>query len=250
MDIVALICSSCKTGVRIPLESVDQSSRDAFFEAHLNHTGISMITDEDFQMIRLPAGYTEIGGSSVSKFPVNPALLSKSKPQLALDGKAPPFGFPGSPVITPIVSPKADLDKPARPSWDDYFLRIAEAVALRGTCTRLQVGAVLTQRNKIIATGYNGAPSGLPHCNHAENGDLKGGHCSVAEHAERNAIIACEIGKNGSTLYCTASPCVGCLRSAVTAGVSRFVYRSAYRESPEIQQIASLAKIELVAAGR
>ncbi len=90
-----------------------------------------------------------------------------------------------------------------RPDWDLYFIRIAKEVASRSTCKRAAVGAVITRNNRILATGYNGAPEGEQHC--TEVGcDVVDGHCVRVIHAEENAIIQAReygISLEGATLY-------------------------------------------------
>lgn len=120
-----------------------------------------------------------------------------------------------------------------RPSFDETFARIAEIIAERGTCPRLQVGAVLVNpRNQIIATGYNGAAKGMRHC--SEVGCLvspKDGSCKRAVHAEVNALVQCArngTDPEGATLYGTHRPCVNCASFLITAGISRIVYAAPY----------------------
>ncbi len=91
-----------------------------------------------------------------------------------------------------------------RPGWDLYFIRIAKEVASRSTCPRAAVGAVIVKDDKILATGYNGAPAGKPHC--IDVGcDMRDGHCKRAVHAETNALIAARntagMSVVGATLY-------------------------------------------------
>ncbi|MER7208497.1 deaminase [Streptosporangium sp. NPDC000239] len=126
-----------------------------------------------------------------------------------------------------------------RPSWDDYFLRIARAVAARGDCSRRQVGAVLVRPDRRIAsTGYNGVPPGSPGClaspcervglalRSVDGGGVCPGYSDCRSvHAEANALLYaskddCE---GSSTLYCTDEPCVGCLKLIRGAGVARIV---------------------------
>mgnify|MGYP001309321727 CR=1 FL=1 len=117
-----------------------------------------------------------------------------------------------------------------RPSWDAYFMELAEVVAKRSTCPRRHVGAVLVRDRRILATGYNGAPPGFPHC--TEEGCLmRDGHCVRAIHAEVNAIVQAAlhgVTVQGSTLYTTATPCIHCAKMLIGAGVRRIVYREWY----------------------
>jgi len=119
----------------------------------------------------------------------------------------------------------------ARPSWDEYFMDIARAVATRATCSRRAVGAVIVKDKRILSTGYNGAPVGLRHCDHTDGGDMIGGHCARSTHAEQNAIVqAARHGTSieGATMYCTDHPCLSCAKLLINAGVRRVVYGQAY----------------------
>ncbi|HEX3466433.1 MAG TPA: cytidine/deoxycytidylate deaminase family protein [Candidatus Elarobacter sp.] len=118
----------------------------------------------------------------------------------------------------------------ARPGWDEYFMEIARTVATRATCPRASVGAVLTRDHRILTTGYNGAPRGVPHC--LDVGcTMVDGHCLRATHAEANAIVQGAlhgVSTQGATAYCTHQPCAGCTKLLISAGVERIVYRDAY----------------------
>ena len=126
-----------------------------------------------------------------------------------------------------------------RPSWDEYFMQIADVAATRSTCVRRHVGAVLVSDRHILATGYNGVPAGIEHC--SERGCLReslgipsGTKHELCRglHAEQNALIQAArhggIAKDGATLYCTAHPCAQCAKMLINAGVSRVVYRNEY----------------------
>ena len=118
-----------------------------------------------------------------------------------------------------------------RPSWDEYFMNIAKAVASRSTCSRRSVGALVVRDKRILATGYNGAPAGLRHCDHTDGGDMRDGHCARSTHAEQNAIVqAARHGTmiDGATVYCTAQPCLTCAKLLVNAGAKRVVYEGDY----------------------
>lgn len=125
-----------------------------------------------------------------------------------------------------------------RPDWDTYFMRITKLVATRSSCLRRSVGAVLVKDKRILATGYNGAPAGMAHCEEA--GCLRDRlHIPSGErhelcrglHAEQNAII--QAARQGteikdSTLYCTTAPCSLCAKMLINAGVTRIVYEGSY----------------------
>jgi len=126
----------------------------------------------------------------------------------------------------------------ARPGWDEYFMEITRLVAKRSTCLRRQVGAVLVKDKNILATGYNGAPSGVAHC--LDVGCLReklqipsGERHELCRglHAEQNAIIqAAKHGTNidGATLYSTTMPCIICSKMIINAGIRRVVYEIGY----------------------
>ena len=125
----------------------------------------------------------------------------------------------------------------ARPSWDAYFMQIAHLVKTRATCPRRQVGAVIVRDRRILATGYNGAPAGLPHCptggpdHDWPDGCMRAGHCIRALHAEQNALLqAARIGVacEGGTIYVTCQPCSACAKMVINAGVQRVIYEGDY----------------------
>ena len=129
----------------------------------------------------------------------------------------------------------------ARPSWDEYFMAITDQVAQRATCTRRHIGAVLVKDKRILATGYNGVPSGLAHCDEAgclreRLGIPSGTQHELCRgiHAEQNAVIQAArhgIAIDGATVYCTHQPCVLCAKILINAGISEIVYRDAYPDS-------------------
>ncbi len=118
-----------------------------------------------------------------------------------------------------------------RQSWDDYFLDLARATSTRATCSRRKHGAIIVQDRRIVATGYNGGPSGYPHC---EDGgcpraasNAPQGHdyeACIAIHAEANALLfASPQERSGATLYCTGAPCFGCAKLIANSGVAEVV---------------------------
>jgi dCMP deaminase len=117
-----------------------------------------------------------------------------------------------------------------RPSWDDYFMDITQQVAKRSTCDRARVGAVIVKERRILTTGYNGSPAGLPHCD--EIGHLMvAGHCVRTLHAEQNAIIQAAlhgVSVAGSTMYVTHQPCLTCAKMIINAGIRRVVHAGRY----------------------
>lgn len=136
-----------------------------------------------------------------------------------------------------------------RLSWDRYFMGFALHAAERATCVRAKVGAVIVKDRAVVATGYNGAPSGLPHC--TEVGCLEyttinpdgqqDRYCFRTIHAEVNAIA--QAAKNGvsilgSMIYVTHSPCIHCCKVLLNTGVYRIVYAKPYR----LESIVSLVE--------
>lgn len=125
-----------------------------------------------------------------------------------------------------------------RPEWDSYFMEITHVVAKRSTCLRRQIGAIIVLDKRILATGYNGAPSNVPHCE--EVGCLRkklqvpsGERHELCRglHAEQNAIIQAALHGSpikGATLYCTHRPCVVCAKMIINAGIVEIVYEGEY----------------------
>lgn len=135
-----------------------------------------------------------------------------------------------------------------RPSWEEYFMEIAALVARRSTCLRRQVGAVMVKGKNILATGYNGTPSGITHCEQAgclrQQLNVPSGErheLCRGLHAEQNAII--QAAKHGiniadATLYCTNSPCIICSKMLINAGVQRIIYREGYPDLLSMEMLA------------
>lgn len=119
-----------------------------------------------------------------------------------------------------------------RVTRDTLFLSIAKLFALRSTCSRLSVGAVIVKNKRIISSGYNGPPAGEPHCNDCTCNPKE--PCKRAIHAEANAIkwaMDNNIDLIGGTLYCTHLPCTNCATKIVKSGISKVVYSEDYRDS-------------------
>jgi dCMP deaminase len=129
-----------------------------------------------------------------------------------------------------------------RPSWDEYFMQITQLVASRATCLRRKVGAILVRDKRILTTGYNGPPAGLPHCDELggclrDKMEVASGErheLSRAVHAEQNAIIQAAVhgfSIEGATLYATNQPCGLCTKMLVNAGVREFVVAEGYPDT-------------------
>ncbi len=130
------------------------------------------------------------------------------------------------------------MSEHTRPTWDEYFMAIVDDVATRSTCCRRKVGAILVKDKRVIATGYNGGPTGLAHC--LDIGCLRqklnipsGQQHELCRgvHAEQNAIIQAArygVHTDGSILYCTTQPCAQCTKMLLNAGVTEIVFREGY----------------------
>lgn len=130
-----------------------------------------------------------------------------------------------------------------RMSVDEIQLRIAELWSLRGTCNRLHVGAVLSYDGRTLVSGYNGAPPGVRHCSCAPGGVDPANPCFVSVHAEANVIAYAArygISTEGTTLYCTHSPCIDCAKLMVSAGVHRVVYVNEFKDTRGIDLLRSV----------
>uniref|UniRef100_A0A7C4ETN1 dCMP deaminase family protein n=1 Tax=Desulfomonile tiedjei TaxID=2358 RepID=A0A7C4ETN1_9BACT len=128
-----------------------------------------------------------------------------------------------------------------RPTWHEYFLLLAKLVSARSTCNSRKIGAVIVRKNRILATGYNGAVHGAPHCTDrgpdfclrrsigASDAD-KYNYC-ISSHAEVNAIDQAArfgISLEGATLYCTLEPCNWCFKQLIQAGIQEVYYEEPY----------------------
>lgn len=129
-----------------------------------------------------------------------------------------------------------------RPSWDDYFMAMTRLVATRSNCDRLAAGAILVKDNRIIATGYNGAPPGLPHCDDVGH-LMEGGHCVRTIHGEHNVLLQVArlqgASTEGATLYSKYAPCIHCAKYIVACGIKRVVFSKIYRHSEVVDYLKS-----------
>lgn len=135
-----------------------------------------------------------------------------------------------------------------RPSWEEYFMEIAYLVAKRSTCLRRQVGAVIVKSKNILATGYNGVPRGITHCEVTgclrEKMNVPSGErheLCRGLHAEQNAIIqAAYHGTSiaGADLYCTNRPCIICSKMIINAGIEKVYYQDGYSDPLAEEMIA------------
>ena len=135
-----------------------------------------------------------------------------------------------------------------RPSWDDYFMKIVYTVAERATCDRGKNGCVIARDKRILSTGYVGAPAGLAHCDEAghqmktvlhEDGS-ESRHCVRTCHAEENAIVHAAkagVSVDDATIYTKMTPCYGCAKMIVNAGITRVVADKDYHASAESKKL-------------
>ncbi|ACF45873.1 MAG: dCMP deaminase family protein [Prosthecochloris sp.] len=151
-----------------------------------------------------------------------------------------------------------DHDHASEPrlGWHEYFMSVAHLIAKRATCTRGHIGAVVVRDNNILSTGYNGAPSGLPHCNETNCKIYRSVHpdgtveenCVNTIHAEINAIA--QAAKHGvsikdADIYITASPCIHCLKVLINVGIRTIYYDKPYKIE-HISELLRLSGIRLV----
>ena len=144
-----------------------------------------------------------------------------------------------------------------RPTWDEYFISIVDAVSQRATCDRGKSACVITLDNRILSTGYVGAPAGLPSCSDVghllrevkyEDGSVKQ-HCVRTIHAEQNAIVYAErygVSIAGATLYSTMVPCYSCAMLIIASGIKRVVAKNEYQSANQTKEMFSQAGIELL----
>ena len=171
--------------------------------------------------------------------------MAPSKPKKA---KAPAKRVAQAPLLPEFLA--------NRPDWPTYFIRIAQFVASRSTCLRRQVGAVIVREKRILATGYNGAPSSLRHCFEVPGGCLRearnipsGERQELCRglHAEQNAILqaaAFGVSLKGSEIYVTHQPCVTCAKMLMNAGIERVRFLGDYPDALSLEMLEE-AKILL-----
>ena len=145
---------------------------------------------------------------------------------------------------------------PNRPDWDSYFMEMAQVASKRSTCLRRSVGAVIVKDKRLLATGYNGTPRGMAHCE--EVGCLrtklnvpsgKMHELCRGIHAEQNAVIQAAVygvSVDGATVYCTHQPCVVCTKILINAGIRRIVYANPYPDELAENMMKEAADLEIV----
>jgi dCMP deaminase len=169
---------------------------------------------------------------------------------------------PGGPAVivrdSPVLLHRRSMAEETRrrPSWHEYFMTITREVAGRSTCMRAAVGAVIVRDRSILATGYNGAPAGMPHCldvgclvyeSRTPSGDLEQ-NCFRTIHAEINAIA--QAARNGTSIqgadiYVTHTPCIHCFKTLVNSGIKRVFYAREYKLHT-LEELRRYTGVELV----
>ncbi|MBI9103100.1 MAG: cytidine/deoxycytidylate deaminase family protein [Spirochaetales bacterium] len=147
-------------------------------------------------------------------------------------------------------------NKYVRPSWDQYFMEVADAISKRATCDRGRSGCVIARDKQLLVTGYVGSPQGLPHCDdvghqmkkttHEDGHETN--HCVRTVHAEQNAICQAArrgIGIEGATLYCRMTPCRTCAMLIINCGIIRVVCEKRYHAADESEGMFKTAGILL-----
>ncbi len=148
-------------------------------------------------------------------------------------------------------------DKYVRPTWDEYFINLIDPIGSRGSCDRARSGAlIVSPHHTILATGYVGAPPGMPHCDEAghlmktmidEQGN-QSQHCVRTLHAEENAILQCAkdgIKLDGATIYCKMVPCYNCAMRILRVGVKRVVAKKRYHADGPSMEMFKTAGVEV-----
>lgn len=146
--------------------------------------------------------------------------------------------------------------KHSRPSWDTYFMNIAELVGSRGTCSRGRSGCVIVRDKRVLVTGYVGSPVGLPHCDDVghemsrvlNDDGAESEHCVRTAHAEQNAIAqAAKLGVSvdGGILYCHMTPCYTCAKILINAGIKKVMALKDYHRSQRSKEVFAEAGVKL-----
>jgi dCMP deaminase len=142
-----------------------------------------------------------------------------------------------------------------RPSWDEYFMKIARDVSERAICVKRKVGALVVKENRILSTGYNGAPKGFKHCTEKtclrKQMNVPSGQrheLCRGLHAEQNAIIQAAwhgVKIEGGAMYCTYQPCVICVKMLINAGIVKLVYSGGYPDDLALQMLKE-SKLKII----
>ena len=130
-----------------------------------------------------------------------------------------------------------------RPSWEEYFKKLASWTSTRSPCERLQVGCLIVKDNRIVAQGYNGY---LPGCPHSQF--MRDGHEIATVHAEQNAIADCAkrgVSCNDCIVYVTHYPCVNCMKIMCASGIKHIYYMDDYRNDDAVLYFSQISKVQV-----
>lgn len=156
------------------------------------------------------------------------------------------------------LSEKKDtnVSKYVRPSWDEYFMEVMEAISKRATCDRGRSGCVIVKNKQILVTGYVGSPIGLPHCDEVghemkkmlnDDGTISQ-HCVRTVHAEQNAVCqAAKLGVpiEGATVYCRMTPCRTCAMLLINCGIIRVMCERKYHAGTESEEMFKKSGVKI-----
>jgi dCMP deaminase len=143
-----------------------------------------------------------------------------------------------------------------RPSWDEYFMELADTASKRATCDRGRSGCVVVRDKQVLVTGYVGSPIGMEHCDDVghlmkkvthDDGTVTE-HCMRTVHAEQNALAQAArrgVSLEGSTIYCRMTPCRTCAMLIINSGIKRVVCEQKYHAGGESVDMFKQSGIEL-----
>ena len=152
---------------------------------------------------------------------------------------------------------KSPRRKNTRPSWDEYFMAVMEAISKRSTCDRGRSGCVITKDKQVVSAGYVGSAAGDDHCDDIghlmqkrlnTDGSISQ-HCVRTIHAEQNAI--CQAAKkgiaiDGGTLYCRMTPCPVCAKMIINCGIKRVVCQRRYHDGKEAERLFRKCSVKII----
>ena len=154
------------------------------------------------------------------------------------------------------MTKKTEEKKYVRPTWDEYFMEVMEAISKRATCDRGRAGSVAVKNNRILVTGYVGSPIGFPHCDEVGH-DLRkvlhddgtiSQHCMRTVHSEQNLICQAArdgIALDGATVYTRMTPCRTCAMLLINCGIKRVVCQRKYRGGEESEEMFKIAGVQI-----
>lgn len=190
------------------------------------------------------AGVTSEPAEHRNRILVNPALRPEDLAEYNRDAVV-------ALAATPVNGDRPGLPE-TRPDWDAYFMRLAHLAATRATCDRKHVGAVVVRDNRVLATGYNGSPPGLAHCDDAGHDLLRQAdgreNCVRTIHAEMNAILqaaATGVAVKGATLFTNTYPCWNCAKALLGAGIAAVATDADYNNDPRVEAAFKAAGVRL-----